>query len=55
MRAQSELRSHAWTGRAPLAFEPLCVLEITHPRLFWVWGVFLSESCSAIPRHQLLN
>lgn len=28
---------------------------ITHPQLFWVWGVFLSKSCSAIPRYQLLN
>lgn len=28
---------------------------ITHPQLFWIWGVFFSKSCSAIPRHQLLN
>lgn len=55
MRAEGELRSHARAGRAPPASELLCALEITHPQLFWVWGVFLSKSCSAIPGHQLLN
>lgn len=42
-------------GEPPTLSSSHCVQLITHPQLFWVWGVFLSKSCSAIPRHQLLN
>lgn len=49
------LRLHARAGRATPVFKPLCALGITHPQLFWTWGVFLSKSCSANPRHQLTN
>lgn len=42
-------------GEPPTLSSSHYVQLITHPQLFWVWGVFLSKSCSAIPRHQLLN
>lgn len=42
-------------GEPPTLSSSHYVQLITHPQLFWVRGVFLSKSCSAIPRQQLLN
>lgn len=42
-------------GEPPTQSSSHYVQLITHPQLFWVWGVFFSKSCSAIPRYQLLN
>lgn len=38
-------------GELPTLSSSHCVQSITHPQLSWAWGVFLSKSCSAIPRH----